>query len=98
MSYRIGVAVCALLLGGSSSSQPKHPSSKPGSKVDGGNSGGAAGAAASGSTEYTDAGQGSVPVLPFAADSPAVYLAKIKNVLLGLAPTDDEITRVTGDP
>src|SRR5437899_2934580 len=29
---------------------------------------------------------------------PATYVAKIKNVLLGLAPTDDEVRQVQADP
>jgi hypothetical protein len=37
-------------------------------------------------------------VLPFQADPPAVYVAKVKNILVGLAPTDDEIKTVTADP
>ena len=35
---------------------------------------------------------------PFVAVSPASYVAKVKNVLLGLPPTDDEVKRVTADP
>lgn len=38
-----------------------------------------------------DAGQ----VLPFQADPPQVYVAKVKNVLTGLPPTADEISTVT---
>jgi hypothetical protein len=34
----------------------------------------------------------------FVPDPPAVYIAKIKNVLVGLPPTDDEIAAVTADP
>jgi hypothetical protein len=35
---------------------------------------------------------------PFTADPPAVYVAKVKNVLVGLPPTDDEVQQVTADP
>jgi hypothetical protein len=34
----------------------------------------------------------------FSADPPAVYVAKVKNILVGLPPTDDEIAQVTADP
>ncbi|HVV51669.1 MAG TPA: hypothetical protein VHO06_18515, partial [Polyangia bacterium] len=36
--------------------------------------------------------------LPFQADPPAVYVAKVKNLLVGLAPTADEVAAVTADP
>jgi len=35
---------------------------------------------------------------PFEADSPYTYVAKVKNILLGLPPTDDEISKVVADP
>jgi len=46
------------------------------------------------------ANDGSTPagVLPFQADPPAVYVAKVKDVLLGLPPTDDEVKAVVADP
>jgi hypothetical protein len=34
----------------------------------------------------------------FQADAPAVYVAKVKNILVGLPPTDDEVAQVTADP
>ncbi len=34
----------------------------------------------------------------FQADAPTVYVAKVKNILVGLPPTDDEIAQVTADP
>lgn len=39
---------------------------------------------------------GGVPA--FQADPPATYVAKVKNILVGLPPTDDEIKQVTTDP
>ena len=36
--------------------------------------------------------------MPFQADSPYVYVAKVKNLLVGLPPTDDEIQQVDADP
>jgi len=36
--------------------------------------------------------------LPFQADPPTVYVAKVKDILVGLPPTDDEIAAVTADP
>jgi hypothetical protein len=35
---------------------------------------------------------------PFRAVAPSVYVAKVKNVLVGLAPTDDEVKAVEADP
>ena len=34
----------------------------------------------------------------FVADPPSVYVAKVKNILVGLPPTDAEIAQVTTDP
>ncbi|MCU1280248.1 MAG: hypothetical protein JWM53_3794 [bacterium] len=34
----------------------------------------------------------------FQADGPTVYVAKVKNILVGLPPSDDEIAQVTADP
>jgi hypothetical protein len=45
-----------------------------------------------------DAGDDANGPLPFAPDSPNVYVAKVKNVLLGLPPTDDELKAVIADP
>jgi hypothetical protein len=36
--------------------------------------------------------------LPFQADPPSVYVAKVKNVLTGLGPTDAEVQMVAADP
>ena len=35
---------------------------------------------------------------PFNAVTPAVYVAKVKNLLVGLPATDDELAQVNGDP
>ncbi|MEO6775678.1 MAG: hypothetical protein ABI467_22140 [Kofleriaceae bacterium] len=35
---------------------------------------------------------------PFVTDTPEVYVAKVKNILVGLPPTDDEIAAVDADP
>src|SRR5690242_4409799 len=35
---------------------------------------------------------------PFTPDPPAVYVAKVKTILVGLPPTDAEIAAVTADP
>src|SRR5882672_10829955 len=35
---------------------------------------------------------------PYPGDSPAVYVAKVKNILVGQPPTDEEIVAVTKDP
>jgi hypothetical protein len=39
-----------------------------------------------------------VGVPPFQADVPSTYVAKVKNILVGLPPTDDEVASVTADP
>jgi hypothetical protein len=44
----------------------------------------------------TDAG--APPPPPFQAAQPATYVAKVKNILLGLPPTDAEVQQVTADP
>ncbi|HEY1691868.1 MAG TPA: hypothetical protein VGG39_06885 [Polyangiaceae bacterium] len=36
--------------------------------------------------------------MPFQADPPTVYVAKVKNVLVGLPPTDAEVQAVQADP
>ena len=36
--------------------------------------------------------------MAFQADPPTVYLAKVKNLLVGLPPTSDEVAAVTADP
>jgi hypothetical protein len=61
-------------------------------------SGGADGSSA-GSADCADAGScGSATPPPFNAVSPAAYVAKAKNLLVGLPPTDDEVSAVTADP
>jgi hypothetical protein len=46
----------------------------------------------------SDAGRDAGTRVPFVPDPPAVYVAKVKNVLLGLPPTDAELAQVTRDP
>jgi Protein of unknown function (DUF1585) len=38
------------------------------------------------------------PAIPFVAVSPFTYVAKVKNILVGLPPTDDEVTQVAAKP
>jgi hypothetical protein len=38
------------------------------------------------------------PPKPFNADAPAIYVAKVKTILVGLPPTDAEINAVVADP
>jgi len=47
--------------------------------------------AATGTTSISD-------VSSFQPDPPATYVAKVKNILVGLPPTDDEVAAVTADP
>src|ERR1700690_1989966 len=49
------------------------------------------------------AGKAASPETPggsasFAAETPAVYVAKVKNILVGLPPTDAEVKSVEADP
>ncbi len=46
----------------------------------------------------SDASPADVGVLAFQPDPPTVYLAKVKNLLVGLPPTSDEVAAVTADP
>src|SRR5439155_99350 len=62
-----------------------------GGAATGGGSAGSGGSGAGGSG-------GSAGGVAFVADAPAVYVAKVKNVLVGLPPTDSEIATVTADP
>jgi len=60
----------------------------------GGSTGGSTGAGADGAGgDNTDAGS-----VPFVAATPSAYVAKVKNLLVGLPPSDDEIQAVTQDP
>jgi hypothetical protein len=63
----------------------------------------AAGAAGCGGSHHAappttgDAGADGTPAPPFQADLPFTYVAKVKNLLVGLPPTDDEVQRVVAD-
>ena len=45
-----------------------------------------------------DGGAAETGPLAFEADPPTVYVAKVKNLLVGLPPTADEVSAVTADP
>ena len=62
----------------------------------GGGAGGGGGAASKDAGHPPDAA--GVDAGPFEPIAPAVYVAKLKNVLVGLPPTDDEVKAVTADP
>ena len=64
---------------------------KPSDASGGAGSGGGGGATVGSADGGTDA-------MPFVAASPASYVAKVKNVLLGLPPTDQEVMAVAADP
>jgi hypothetical protein len=66
---------------------------KPADSSGGAGAGGGAGGAAAGPGP-----DGSAGAAPFVAASPASYVAKVKNLLVGLPPTDDEVNAVTADP
>src|SRR5450432_2018734 len=38
------------------------------------------------------------PAITFQPTSPSVYVAKVKNILVGLPPTDDKVKQVEADP
>jgi hypothetical protein len=63
---------------------------------------GAAGAGAGGAggegADTAPPGDGAAGGEPFVAAAPAAYVAKVKDVLVGLPPTDDEVKAVTSDP
>ncbi len=42
--------------------------------------------------------EGTTDALPSEVSPPSVYVAKVKNVLVGLPPTDEEVKAVTADP
>ncbi|HVZ72132.1 MAG TPA: hypothetical protein VHJ20_07140 [Polyangia bacterium] len=84
----LGLGAVGFVVGACSSVSPTAMSS-------GGNGGEAAGG--QGGAPTSDAGT-SPDAAPFVAAMPASYVAKVKNVLLGLPPTDAEISMVTADP
>ncbi len=55
------------------------------------------GTGATSSTGGTDGADGGAQV-PFEPVSPRIYVAKVKNLMLGLPATEDEISAVTADP
>ena len=60
---------------------------------------GCGGGAGHASTPAPDAGaDGAAPPLPFQADLPFTYVPKVKNLLVGLPPTDDEVQQVVANP
>jgi hypothetical protein len=62
-----------------------------------GASGGASGGGGTAGVSSSDGGPGA-DAAPFVAAAPASYIAKVKNVLVGLPPTDDEVAAVAADP
>jgi hypothetical protein len=60
--------------------------------------GGSGGSGGGGSSAMVDGGADTADATPFAAAAPVVYVAKVKNILVGLPPTNDEIQAVTADP
>lgn len=51
-----------------------------------------------GGNDGTGANGGSAPEIPFEPVDPRVYVAKVKNLMLGLPATEEEIAAVTADP
>lgn len=49
-------------------------------------------------TDVDDAGSDGAAPQPFLADPPTVYVAKVKNILVGQPPTDAEVQQVQADP
>jgi hypothetical protein len=54
--------------------------------------------AATGCTRQSPAKTDPSVAPPFQIDPPTVYVAKVKNILVGQPPTDDEVRAVTADP
>lgn len=71
-----------------------HSVPPPGNGQPDGTGGAAAEPLDAGGADAADA----VAAVPFQADPPAVYVAKIKNILVGLAPTADEVQQVQAEP
>ncbi len=91
---RLAFATLGLAFACSASS--KHTGSAAGAGGPGSPSGGADGSSAG---SCSDAGScGTLTPPPFNAVAAATYVAKVKNLLVGLPPTDDEINAVQADP
>jgi hypothetical protein len=71
------------------------PLSSCGLGAGGGAGGGSAGTGGGSAGGGSATGGGTAAFTP---DSPAVYLTKVKNVLVGLPPTDTELQTITADP
>src|SRR5215204_3032918 len=67
---------------------------KADSSPSGAGSSGSAGASATGGTTPEE----QMPQIPFEPVSARIYVAKVKNLLLGLPATEEEIAAVTADP
>jgi hypothetical protein len=90
---RLLVGVCALALVGAACSSSGNAGATGSGAAGAGAAG--AGAGAGGSAPTADAG---ADATPFVAAAPAAYVAKVKNILVGLPPTDDEVKAVAADP
>jgi hypothetical protein len=88
---RLRLGLCALALAASACSST---SNAPAAIANGGAGGGSGG----GGGDTSGASGAGGAAVPFVATSPASYVAKVKNVLVGLPPTDDEVKAVTADP
>jgi hypothetical protein len=87
-------AAAALNACSSSGSSPDAPPPDGAAGTEGDDGGGAGRDAAGGQGPGGPGG----PPLPFEAVSPYAYAAKVKTLLTGLAPTDDEVAAVAADP
>jgi hypothetical protein len=99
VSAILAVVACASTASTQSCStgEPAVPGGPPGSAVDAG--GGArkeGGVATEGGAAVDGADLPSTCAQPFAVDTPATYVAKLKNLLVGLPPTDAEVNQVQG--
>jgi hypothetical protein len=89
LSFSLLLAACSGLI-----KDPGHGGGPDGGSGGDSGSGGVDGGPGSGNDGGTDAGS-----LPFTPDPPAVYLAKVKNILVGLPVTDTELDAGrSGDP
>ena len=92
----VWIATCAAC-GHGSPAAPKPGAGGMGAGATGGGPVGSGGSA--GAPDQPDASQADAPATPaFQPAAPAVYVAKVKNILVGLPPTDAEVTAVSADP
>jgi hypothetical protein len=99
-AWPLAIALCAAL-GCSSSVKPgahaAGAANEPAPAASGADGTEASGGSSGDASCLGDGGCGPLSPPPFSAVSPATYLAKVKNLLVGLAPSDEEVSALTSD-